>query len=233
MAGKTYKTVYAGVSAEIVEKKSRFIADLAHVESEDEASDFLAGIRKKYWDARHHCSAFILGKGQELTRCNDDGEPAQTAGKPILEVMLGAGLCDSIVVVTRYFGGTLLGTGGLVRAYTEAAKAGILASDIIEKHPGKLFTVHADYHQVGKLLYIVGQRGLEQLSSDYGADVCIKLLVPEDQSTAFEKELVEAFSGSIVPETENYGYFARGREGLLLFPGTAGDSSPRLSKGGD
>ena len=219
MAAKAYKTVYRGESAETVEKKSRFIADLSHVESEEEAQEFLAQIRRKYWDARHHCSAFILGRNGELTRCSDDGEPAQTAGKPILDVMLGAGLCDSIVVVTRYFGGTLLGTGGLVRAYTEAAKAGIEASDVIEKLPAKLFTVHADYHQVGRLLYLTGQAGLEQLSSDYGADVCLKLLVPDDLSGKFEKELTEAFSGSVKPEVEDYGYYARGRDGLLLFPG--------------
>ena len=217
-----YKTVYRGVSAEVVEKKSRFIADLAHVETEEEAQDFLAGIRRKYWDARHHCSAWILGKKQEIKRCSDDGEPSQTAGKPMLDVLSGEGLCDTILVVTRYFGGTLLGTGGLVRAYSEAAKAGIAASDIIEKLPADLFTVQVDYHQVGKLLYLAGQRGLEQLSSDYGEKVCLKLLVPAGESAAFSKEITEAFSGSVVPETEDYGYFAKGREGLLLFPGNEG-----------
>ena len=216
---KAYRTVYEGVSAQIVEKKSRFIADLAHVETEDEALAFLAGIRKKYWDARHHCSAWILGRDQQIRRCSDDGEPSQTAGKPMLDVLTGAGLCDCIAVVTRYFGGTLLGTGGLVRAYSEAVKAGIDASDIIEKIPAELFTVHADYHQVGKLLYLTGQWGLEQLESDYGTDVCIKLMVPLDKAAGFCSALTESFSGSMNFDEEPYGYYAKGRNGLLLFPG--------------
>ena len=114
---EAYKTVYVGDTAEIVEKKSRFIANLEHVESEEEALAYIETIRKKYWDARHNCYAYCIGKKQELKRCSDDGEPSQTAGKPMLDVLTGAGLCDTVVVVTRYFGGTLLGTGGLVRAY--------------------------------------------------------------------------------------------------------------------
>ena len=109
-----YKTVYRGGTAEIVEKKSRFIAHSAHVESEEEALAFIEQIKKQYWDARHNCHAFSVGVTNETARCSDDGEPAQTAGKPMLDVLMGQQLKNTVVVVTRYFGGTLLGTGGLV-----------------------------------------------------------------------------------------------------------------------
>ena len=110
-----YKIVYQGGEGEIVEKKSRFIAEIRPVESEEEATAFIAEVKKKYWDARHHCSAFTIGENNEVARCSDDGEPAQTAGRPMLDVLLGRELHNVCAVVTRYFGGTLLGTGGLVR----------------------------------------------------------------------------------------------------------------------
>ena len=111
------KTVYAGGEGEIVEKKSRFIATVRPVSSEEEAVAFINEMKKKYWDARHNCSAFVIGDRQEISRCSDDGEPAQTAGRPMLDVLLKEEIHNVCVVVTRYFGGTLLGTGGLVRAY--------------------------------------------------------------------------------------------------------------------
>ena len=111
-----YKVVYDQGTGEYEEKKSRFIASVAPVSTEQEALDFIDSVRKKYYNARHNCTAFIIGRNRELTRCSDDGEPSGTAGKPILEVLLGADVTNVAVVVTRYFGGTLLGTGGLVRA---------------------------------------------------------------------------------------------------------------------
>ena len=119
---KEYKIVYCGGEGEIVEKKSRFIATVKPVDSEEEASAFIAEMKKKYWDARHNCSAFVIGEHNEIQRSSDDGEPAGTAGHPMLDVLLGEGIHNTAVVVTRYFGGTLLGTGGLIRAYTNAAK---------------------------------------------------------------------------------------------------------------
>ena len=114
-----------GGEGEIVEKKSRFIATVRPVASEEEALAFIEEMKKKYWDARHNCSAFVIGRNQELMRFSDDGEPPGTAGKPMLDVLLGAGLHNTAVVVTRYFGGTLLGTGGLVRAYSGAVQEGL------------------------------------------------------------------------------------------------------------
>ena len=112
----SYKTVYTGGQGEIEEKKSRFIATVRPVDTENEALDFLAAMRKKYWDARHNCFAYTIGRNNELQRCSDDGEPAGTAGRPILDILLKEEVHNCIIVVTRYFGGTLLGTGGLVRA---------------------------------------------------------------------------------------------------------------------
>ena len=133
-----YRVVYQGGEGEIVEKKSRFIATVKPVESEEEAVAFINEMKKKYWDARHNCSAFVIGEHQELTRCSDDGEPAQTAGRPMLDVLLKEGITNVAVVVTRYFGGVLLGTGGLVRAYQKAVQEGLAASQIIEKRSGFL-----------------------------------------------------------------------------------------------
>ena len=115
-----HKAVYRGGSGEIIEKKSRFIANVKSVETVEEAQAYIEEMRKKYWDARHNCSAFSVGTERVITRCSDDGEPGGTAGKPILEVISGSGIHNIVVVVTRYFGGTLLGTGGLVRAYSGA-----------------------------------------------------------------------------------------------------------------
>ena len=121
----SYRVLLAGGQGEYVEKKSRFIATLQKCESEEEAFLFIEKIKKKYWDARHNCYAFVIGAKGELARYSDDGEPGGTAGRPMLEVLNGEGIRNAAVVVTRYFGGVLLGTGGLVRAYTQAVKEGL------------------------------------------------------------------------------------------------------------
>ena len=135
-----YKTVYEGGEGELVEKKSRFIATVRPVKTEEEANQFVEEMRKKYWDARHNCSAFVIGDRQEISRCSDDGEPAQTAGRPMLDVLLKEEIHNVCVVVTRYFGGTLLGTGGLVRAYQKATQTGLENSVIIDKQIARKLT---------------------------------------------------------------------------------------------
>ena len=130
---EAYKILYRGGSGEITEKKSRFIADLKPVSSEEEALAFIEEIRKKYWDARHHCYVYRIGERSQTVRFSDDGEPAQTAGKPMLDVLAGRDIHDVCAVVTRYFGGTLLGTGGLVRAYSQAVQAGLENCLVVEK----------------------------------------------------------------------------------------------------
>ena len=114
-----YKIVYEGGEGQIEEKKSRFIATVRPVKTEEEALEFVSAMKKKYWNATHNCSAYIVGERPLIMRCSDDGEPQGTAGRPMLEVLEGEKLRDVAVVVTRYFGGTLLGTGGLVRAYSK------------------------------------------------------------------------------------------------------------------
>ena len=128
-----YKTVLEGGTGEIIEKKSRFIATVRPVRNEEEALAFLEEMRKQYWDARHNCYAYSVGRNREYTRCSDDGEPSGTAGRPMLDVILGEDIYNVAVVVTRYFGGVLLGTGGLVRAYSKAVQKGLSESLLIEK----------------------------------------------------------------------------------------------------
>ena len=150
-----YKTVYEGGEGEITEKKSRFIATVVPAATEEEALSFIESMKKKYWNATHNCFAYVIGERGELQRCSDDGEPGGTAGKPMLDVLLGEEIHDTIVVVTRYFGGTLLGTGGLVRAYQGAAKAGLHASTVIEKNWGRKLKIGTDYTGLGKIQYIL------------------------------------------------------------------------------
>ena len=175
MALNSVKILYKGGTAEIEVKKSRFIANLKPVESEEEAAAFIAEIKKKYWDARHNCQAFTIGMNHELTRCSDDGEPAQTAGRPMLDVLLGEDVHNVCVVVTRYFGGTLLGTGGLVRAYSGAVKEGLASSEIVEKKRAFEMKIVTDYTGVGKIQYILGQENMTVLDSVY---MSIPLTIP-------------------------------------------------------
>lgn len=191
-----YRVVYEGGEGEIVEKKSRFIATVQPIETEEEAVAFINEMKKKYWDARHNCSAFVIGSRQEITRCSDDGEPAQTAGRPMLDVLLREGVTNVAVVVTRYFGGVLLGTGGLVRAYQSATQAGLAASKIIEKRQGKKLIIHTDYNGLGKLQYLFGQQKTAILDTEYAADVVLTILVPLEQKDFLYKEITEQTNGT-------------------------------------
>ena len=203
-----YKTVYRGGTAEIVEKKSRFIAHSAHVESEEEALAFIEQMKKQYWDARHNCHAFSVGVTNETARCSDDGEPAQTAGKPMLDVLMGQQLKNTVVVVTRYFGGTLLGTGGLVRAYSAAVQEGLKESLIIEKFLCRRLRMSMDYTMLGKMQYLAAKLNLMILDTLYTEGVEMQLLVPDTQYAAFIKEVTEASNGKVVPESEGLCYGA-------------------------
>lgn len=189
------KIVYQGASAEIVEKKSRFIADIFSVGTEEEATQILEKIKKQYWDARHHCWAYVIGDEQVQERCSDDGEPSGTAGKPILEVIRGNGIHNILVVVTRYFGGTLLGTGGLVRAYTQASQEGIAASTIITKTQGYKLKIETDYTGLGKIQYLLGQRGIQIVDSVYQDNVEIFIYIFKEEELFIIREITEATNG--------------------------------------
>lgn len=203
-----YKTVYEGGTGEIIEKKSRFIATVRPAETEEEALAFIAEMRKKYWDARHNCSAYILGERQEIMRCSDDGEPSQTAGKPMMDVLLGAGITNAAVVVTRYFGGTLLGTGGLVRAYSAAVQEGLKNSRIITKRYGIKLSVETDYNGVGKLQYLFGQKEIPMLDSEYTDKVVFTVLIPISRTDEIKKAVTEATGGQAVMEEAGELYYA-------------------------
>ena len=203
-----YKTVYEGGEGELVEKKSRFIATVRPVKTEEEANQFVEEMRKKYWDARHNCWAFILGERQEFKRCSDDGEPSQTAGKPMMDVLTGAGLTDVAVVVTRYFGGTLLGTGGLVRAYSGAVQEGLKNSTVITKYLGVKLSVTTDYNGVGKLQYLFGQKEIPILSAEYTDKVVFTVLVESSRIQEIKKAITEATSATAQMEESDPVYFA-------------------------
>ena len=203
-----YKAVYQGGEGEIVEKKSRFIATVIPAGSEEKVLAFIESIRKKYWDARHHCFAYVIGERNELQRCSDDGEPSGTAGKPMLEVLLGEEIHNVAVVVTRYFGGTLLGTGGLVRAYSAATKQGLASSVIITKILGVKLCISTDYTGVGKIQYILGQRGLQILDSVYTDKVELEALIPENELVAVKTEITEGTNGQAVMQEGEFCYFA-------------------------
>lgn len=209
--------VYKGGQGEITEKKSRFIATVRPVESEDEAVRFINETKKKYWDARHNCSAFVIGKRQELTRCSDDGEPAGTAGRPMLDVLLKENIHNAAVVVTRYFGGVLLGTGGLVRAYQQATKAGLSASEIIEKKEGAVLFIRTDYTGIGRLQYLLAQEKITVMDTAYEADVLVKAVIPENDKKRIEKTIIEQTNGTAKLEWGDEVTFAEYDGEVLLF----------------
>lgn len=203
-----YKTVLEGGTGEIVEKKSRFIATVRPVKSEEEALAFLEEMKKKYWDARHNCFVYSVGLNREYTRCSDDGEPSGTAGRPMLDVILGEDIYNVAVVVTRYFGGVLLGIGGLVRAYSKAVQEGLAASRIIEKRRGISMKVTTDYTGIGKIQYIAGERSIPILNSEYTDKVVLELLIPSDETEAVQKAVTEGTNGRARMEKDRELYFA-------------------------
>ena len=199
---EAYTTVCGYGTGEIVEKKSRFIAEVFPVVSEDEISAYIEKIKKEYWDARHHCWAYVIGQNPGTERMSDDGEPAGTAGKPILEVIRGRGLTDVLVVVTRYFGGTLLGTGGLVRAYTQAALEGLSHAGILRKVPGVRLKIGTDYTGLGKIQYLLAQREISILDTVYTDRVEILTAAAADMAESLKKEITEGTSGQAVIEED-------------------------------
>ena len=211
------KIVFDGGEEELIEKKSRFIATVKPVDSEEEALEFIAAIKKKYWNARHNCFAFVIGEQQEIQRCSDDGEPQGTAGRPMLDVLLGEDVHNAAVVVTRYFGGILLGTGGLVRAYSRSVQLGLEASTIIEKIKGSRITIQTDYNGVGKLQYLLGQRGIPIVDSQYTDVVKLELLVEEAAVTELHEAVTEATSGRAGWEEEKGVSFAFVEKEPMIF----------------
>lgn len=192
---ESYKIIEHGGRGEIEEKKSRFIAHVAAVGTEEEALAFIEAMKKQFWDARHNCYAYVIGERMQMMRFSDDGEPSGTAGKPILEVLTGSDIRNAVIVVTRYFGGTLLGTGGLVRAYTKAAQEGLAASVVRTMCRGYEMTIVTDYNGIGKIQYLLGSRNIPAGETDYDEQVTMRVNVPYEDKDVVVSEITDATSG--------------------------------------
>lgn len=212
-----YFSLYRGGSGEIVEKKSRFIATIEPVSTVSEASDFINRIKKQYWDARHNCSAFVIGDAAQEMRSSDDGEPSGTAGRPMLEVLTSQNITNAAVVVTRYFGGTLLGTGGLIRAYQGAVKAGLENCVVLKKLKGIYIIVTCDYTDQGKLSYLCQSENWTVLSTDYGDSVKMNLIAEENEADGIIAKITDRTSARAVAEKGDKAVFARIGDGIEIF----------------
>lgn len=185
-------------ASEYIEKKSRFLGLIVPVTTEAEARAQLDAVKKREYDARHNCWAYILHSGQK--RYSDDGEPQGTAGQPILNVLEREGVQDVLCVVTRYFGGILLGAGGLCRAYTKAAKDALDDAGISELRPWSVLQLDCPYALFERVKLELEKRGGTVISSEYGAQIALAAALPEPEEAVFAKALQELSAGSLVPE---------------------------------
>ncbi|MFV0364406.1 MAG: YigZ family protein [Suipraeoptans sp.] len=197
MGNEKIKITYTRATAEIEVKKSKFIASVYPIKSEEEAQDFINKKKKECWNAAHNCYAYVVGERMKIQRFSDDGEPGGTAGKPILDILLGEEIHNTLIIVTRYFGGTLLGTGGLIRAYASAAKEGLANSEIIEKRKGILIRLSLEYTDVGKVQYIIGNASIPILKTVYESDIAMELYLSEQESKELMDEIVESTAGRV------------------------------------
>ena len=191
------KIILKTKETEIVEKKSRFIANIAAVASEEEAIEFIEKIKKKYYDARHNCYAYIIGDKGDKKKCSDDGEPQRSAGMPMMEVLENQGYFDIVVVVTRYFGGTLLGVGGLIRAYQGAVIEGLNASVSGEIHEGFRAKYRFGYDFYGKIKYIAESENIVVEDTLFDENVTMSLIFEDVESERLQKKLVEETNANI------------------------------------
>lgn len=203
---RSYKTVKNFSHDELVEKRSRFIGYCKPVKSEGEAVEFINKIKKEHWDARHNVYAYSLREGQ-IKRYSDDGEPSGTAGVPVLDVITKNGITDVVVVVTRYFGGVLLGTGGLVRAYSAAAKLGLEAAEVVEMSLCAECEVSCSYNQYGKLNTLIMNNGGFVDNCDFADNVILSFHIPLDKTAALDKEFADATAGDVKIEIKNEKFF--------------------------
>jgi len=209
---KHYKTVNGFGEAEITEKKSKFIAAVKPVSTEDEAREFILTLKKKHYNAAHNVFAYRIGERNEIEKQSDDGEPSGTAGLPVLDVLRGEDIKNTVIVVTRYFGGTLLGTGGLVRAYGKSAKEGVLAAEIIEKILYKYVYITVDYNSSGKIQYEILQREHIIYDTEYTDKVKFTVLCESDKTDGFVKHITDISSGAALIEegADAYGKWING-----------------------
>ena len=191
---KEYKTIEFEANDAFVEKKSRFIGYVKPVSNQQEAIDFIASIKSKHWDAAHNVSAYVL-KDNNIQRSSDDGEPSGTAGVPVLDVLLKEELVNVCVVVTRYFGGTLLGAGGLIRAYSHASKLAVDAGNIITMAPCTVLNVSVDYSFYDRLNILLNDIGANIENSDFSDKVTVEFSLKSDKVDNFSQMLTQLSNG--------------------------------------
>ncbi|ARJ39755.1 YigZ family protein [Sporosarcina sp. P21c] len=199
-----YKTVKLHGESEFVIQKSRFLSFVKRVETEQEALDFIQDIKKNHHTATHNCSAYIIGEHDQIQKANDDGEPSGTAGFPILEVLKKQHLKDTVIVVTRYYGGIKLGGGGLIRAYGKAASEGIAATGIVERKLHTLVKTSIDYTWLGKVENEIRQSDYPLKEIVYEEDVELFLYVPEEQQEIFQEWMMELTNGQAIIATAGH-----------------------------
>ncbi len=193
---KEYKTIAAPACASFTEKKSEFIGNIAPCKTEEEAVAFIEEIRKQHRKATHNCYAYIL-RDNNISRHSDDGEPGGTAGTPMYEVLRKEGLTDVCCVVTRYFGGILLGAGGLVRAYTNGVKIAIDAAKIKEISPARRLKISLEYSLYGKIGALLTQFDTRVQQEEFAADASITLCLREERAEEFKEKLIDICFGRV------------------------------------
>ena len=177
-----FKTIKENVSAEIVEKKSKFIANIFYVETMEEAESIIKDINKKYHDARHNCYAYrIYSESGIIEKSSDDGEPSGTAGAPVLTILSKNNLANVLVIVTRYFGGILLGTGGLVKAYSSATTVALENANVIEKNIAELYKIQIDYTDLNKFKYFANKNNINILKEEYLINIELEIALLDEK----------------------------------------------------
>lgn len=195
----SYLTVAGDGSAELEVERSRFVARVARVADEGEARGVVEQVRREHWDAKHHCFAAVVGATGATTQASDDGEPPGTAGAPLLQLLRGPGLTDAVVVVSRWFGGTLLGTGGLARAYAAAGRAGLGEAGLVERVRHDLCEVTVDFTEVGRLEHDLRARGARVLGVEYTGEASLRFAVPPSSRPVVEEIVAELTGGTAAP----------------------------------
>ncbi len=195
----SFLTIKEESNSEYIEKRSKFLCSAFPCKTEEEALAILEKIKTKYWDARHNCHAFIVNDGR-TSRFSDDGEPHGTAGKPILEVITAKKLVNVLVVVTRYFGGVLLGTGGLVRAYSTATKDALDSATIVEMVPCTMFRINCSYSEHPSLSRLIENSNANLENTDFAENVTVDIVLRDEDIASFEHSLTENFSGKLKME---------------------------------
>jgi len=213
---KEYKTVLKPSVAEVEEKKSKFIASVKPVETEEQALEFISELKTKYWDASHNVYSYSIGGNITIQRFSDAGEPSGTAGLPILEVIKRIGVQNIVVVVTRYFGGTLLGAAGLIRAYSKSATLGIEAALVVKRLLCTELSIIMEYSMLGKLQSTVSAKGYIIKGIIYGQDVEMQMYIPEDDVEYFVKLVIEASNDRAMTDIKGKTYITVNENGEII-----------------